>query len=320
MKRLMPSSLISFLQTTSHLNVLKADLFAITLPTGTTIYATEGQWDITLTPYNPSTGTGTPGWEGSTTTFKATQYGRWSRGAITSEAGFDCKANTMELTCVPQPGTAYPGMTVGLLNAALNGLFDAATVTVYTAYMPLGSYGNVSAGIETKFSGTITKLSDINRTRVVFECADPLYLLNMKVPTRLFKAGCPWSFADSNCTLNAANYTVAFTAKTGSTQSVLTPVTAFTQAAGYFTQGVVTCTAGANAGLSQTVKLHSSGNLTLMVPWLLPVTAGDTFSVIKGCDKTQTACAATKTASGTATNNLINYGGTDYVPPPTNAI
>ena len=80
----------------------------------------------------------------------------------------------MELTCVPQAGTAYPGMSVGILSAALNGLFDAATVTVYTAYMPLGSYGNVSAGIETKFSGTITKVSDINRTRVVFECAAPV--------------------------------------------------------------------------------------------------------------------------------------------------
>ena len=68
MKRLMPSGLISFLQNTSHRNVLKADLFAIALPTGTTIYATEGQFDITV----PSA---TGGWTGNTTTFEATQYG-----------------------------------------------------------------------------------------------------------------------------------------------------------------------------------------------------------------------------------------------------
>jgi uncharacterized phage protein (TIGR02218 family) len=227
----------------------------------------------------------------------------------------------MTLTCVPQPTTNYPNTTMGVLSAALQGLFDAATVTVCTAYMPLNNYGNVSAGIETKFVGTITKISDINRVHVEFECADPMYLLDMKVPTRLFQADCPWSFCDSNCTLSAANYTVAFTAKTGSTNWTLMPSVALTQAAGYFSQGVVTCTAGANAGLSQTVKLHdSSGYIELSYPFLLPVAAGDTFSVLMGCNKTMPACAMTKTAAGVTTNNLINFGGTPYTPVPTSAV
>ena len=38
------------------------------------------------------------------------------------------------------------------------------------------------------------------------------------------------------------------TAATGSTQYVLTPTSGFSQASGYFTQGVVTCTAGNNVG------------------------------------------------------------------------
>lgn len=319
MKRLMPSGLITFLQSAAGKNCLKADLFAITLPTGTVIYLTEGMLDITV----PS---GTGGWAGATTTFLATTYGRWKRGPITAEASFSCNANTMALTCVPQPGNVYPGLSIGILNAAFNGLFDAAQVNVYTAYFPAGEYGNIANGIETKFSGTITKTPVINRSVVEFECADPLYLLNMKVPTRLFKAGCPWSFADENCVgsgtavTGPSPYTVAFTADSSSTQMTLEPTSAFSQAAGYFTQGVAKCTAGANAGLSQTVKLHAAGVLTMMVPWLAPVASGDTFSVIKGCDKTQTACAATKTAAGTATNNLLNYGGTDYVPTPTSAV
>lgn len=308
----MPTSLITFLQ--SNTNVMRADLFAVTLPTGAVITTTDGQFDVTV----PS---GTAGWSGATTTFSASTYGRWNRGSITSEASFDCKANTMALTCVPQPSTTYPNTTIGVLSAALQGLFDAATVTVYTAYMPLGQYGNVSAGIEIKFVGTITKIADVNRVKVDFECADPLYLLNMKVPTRLFQADCPWSFCDSNCTLSAANYTVAFTARTGSTNWTLMPSTAFAQAAGYFTQGVVTCTAGANAGLSQTVKLHdSSGYLELGYPYLLPVAAGDTFSVLKGCSKTMSTCATTKTAAGTTTNNLLYFGGTPYTPVPTSAV
>jgi uncharacterized phage protein (TIGR02218 family) len=312
MKRLMPSSLTTFLQ--NNKNCLKSDLFSITLPTGNTLYACDGQFDITV----PS---GTGGWTGSSTTFKATTYGRWERGAITSEAGFECKSNTMTLTCVPLPSTVYPNTTMGILNAAMQGLFDAAQIKVMAAYFPLGNYGNVSNGIETKFAGTITKISDINRVHVEFECADPMYLLDMKVPTRLFQAGCPWSFCDSNCTLSAANYTVNFTANTGSTQWALTPVTAFTQAAGYFSQGVVTCTAGNNVGLSQTVKLHdASGYLELAYPYLMPVSAGDTFSVIMGCSKTMSACATTNTAAGVMTNNLINFGGTPYVPPASSAV
>lgn len=310
MKRLMPASLIAFLQTTR--NVVKADCFTITLPTGVTMYVTEGQWDITFP-------LGTPGWTGDITTFKSTQYGRWSRGSITSEAGTSLSAGTMALTCVPQQGTAYPGLSVGILNAALNHLFDAATVWVYTAYFALGAYGDVTVGIETKFQGTITRVPDISRNKVEFECADPFYLLNMKVPSRLLQAPCPWSFCDENCTLAVADYTVDFTADSGSTQTLLTPTSAFTQAAAYFSQGVVTCLTGANAGLSQTVKAHVGGNLVLMVPWLLPVTAGDTFAVIKGCDKTLTMCKATVKPGGSVVDNSINYGGVPFVPVPSTA-
>lgn len=313
MKRLMSTTLINWLA--ANKNCLKADLFAVTLPTGTVFYATEGQWKVTV----PS---GTLGWSGSTATFESTKYGRWSRGVITSEAGFDLKANSMDIICVPQPTTTYPGLTsTGLLAAAANGLFDAASLTVYTAYFAAGQYGTIPAGgIETKFQGTITSVKGISRVKVEFECGDPLYLANQKVPNRTFQPSCPWSFCDSNCTLSAANYTVAFTAASGSTQYVLIPTSAFSQAAGYFTQGVVTCTAGNNAGLSQSVKLHASGALVLMNPWMLPVSVGDTFSVIAGCDKTMTACAGRKQANGTAVNNLLNFGGTPFTPPATTSL
>jgi hypothetical protein len=711
MKRLMPPGLITFLQ--NNRNMMEADLFVITLPTGTTFYVTSGQWDITV----PE---GAGGWSGPTTTFLATQYGRWSRGTITSEATYNMSGNTMALTCVPQPATAYPGLAVGMLNAALNGLFDAATVTVYTAYFAMGNYGllaggvpspsptlvasgaaspsgefaspavvgplntlgatfiaiaannydtnpslmtltdtiggnpsgnvwtrattspsylgtavfvpfffycynphvgashvftlastgdanpnlcvtafsgmptsgapeggvegirseggnygpmaalstavqllspnnvgdlilsaagigniigrtvvidnsftisgdshpfnlagitgayatatqgvqfcsgnvtitgtntavismlttagmvsqqtcsgtvifngdatftidvpdstgftadmvvtfsgfsgvvagninstvakvlstaagsitfvsesifssntytgqsgtvsmiatvagftsgaatlngalncpvvlvsggNVTVtsgslsngnytgqtngtlgipvlpywswggtlsnesgagmvifpgnpggtgvgGIETKLYGRITKLADINRVHVEFEVSDPMFLLNMRVPRRLMQPNCPWSVTDLNCTLNAAGndingnaMTQPFTLASG-TQYVLFPATPFAQPEGYFTQGVVKCTSGANAGLAQSVKLHANGELTLMNPWLLPPNPGDTFSVLVGCDHTPTTCQV-------KFGNLINFGGTPFVPPPESAV
>jgi uncharacterized phage protein (TIGR02218 family) len=311
MKRLMPSTLITFLQ--ENPNCDKADLFFITLPNGQNIYATEGQFDITV----PAA---TPGWSGGTETFYATEFGRWNRGAITSEASFDLASNSMALTCVPQPGTAYPGLTLGILAAAFNGLFDAATFSVYTAYMPSGGYGNVSAGIETKFFGFIEKITDIDRTHVEFECQDPLFLLNQKVPSRIIQPGCPWSFCDQNCTLVAATYTVTFTASPSSTQSTLVASSAFTQAAGYFNQGVVTCTSGANVGLSQTVKLFDGTTLEMTLPWLMPVAAGDQYKVIKGCDKSASMCAATILPGGSSVNNLVHFGGEIAVPVPQNAV
>jgi uncharacterized phage protein (TIGR02218 family) len=321
MKRLMPASLISFLQNAANRNCLRADLISIVLPTGAVMNVTSGQWDITLTTYNASTGLGTPGWNNPNTTFYALQFGKWTRGPITSEASFSLTSNTMSLALVAAAGLVYPNMSIGMLNAVLNGLFDAATVSVYTAYMPVGGYGNVSAGIETKFLGDITKVVKVDRIHAEFECQDALYRCNMKVPTRLFQSNCMWGFCDSNCTLNPATYTQAFVAFTGSTQNLLIPASAFTQAAGWATQGVVTCTAGANKGLSVSVKLHDgSGHLVLMNPFLLPVTAGDTFSVIAGCDKQFSSCKTRKTAANASVDNSINFGGFPFIPPPTSVL
>lgn len=319
-KRLYPSSLKTYLASNQQNYV--ADLFQITLQTGAVINATSatsGQQDITVH-------AGTAGWanaDGSgiaTTTFAATTYGVWSRGVITSKAGFDLQAQTMDLTCVPFAGTTFPGLNIGLLNAALYNLFDAATVSVWTVYMPIGEYGNVSYGVDTQFFGSIKNFTSLDTTHVEFECGDPFYLLGLKIPTRKFQPGDPFTLGSVNnginlngTDINGHKITQAFTAGSGSTQYVLTPTVSFTQPAGYFTQGPCVCTNGANMGLSQTVKLHASGQLTMMNPWLLTPNVGDTFSVVAGYDGTATT-AEEKFGS------LATFGGTPFVPPQTDAI
>jgi uncharacterized phage protein (TIGR02218 family) len=294
-------------------DAIKADCFTVALPTGQTLYATDGQWDLTIPAGLSPTGAGL--------TFYAYQYGAWSRGAITSEAGFRCQSNSMRLTLVPKLGATYPGLGVSLLSAVFNHLFDGAQVWAYTAWMPLGQYGHVQV-VETKFQGRIAKTPQLDRLQVQFDVADPFFLLNQKVPSRLIQSNCFKSFADSNCGLNPANYTVTFTAKAGSTQTQLTPVTALTQPDGYFTQGVVRCLTGQNAGLSQTVKFYVGGVIAVTVPWFLPVAPGDAFSVIKGCDQTPATCAGTKYANGTAEPGdwRMRFGGMPYVPPPASGL
>jgi uncharacterized phage protein (TIGR02218 family) len=179
--------------------------------------------------------------------------------------------------------------------------------------MPLGHFGDVSAGVETKFVGQITNIQNISRKEVKFQAADYLYLLNVKVPSRLIQSNCPWAFADVNCGMDPATFTVNFTAASGSTAWQLVPVSAFSQPAGWFTQGVVKCLTGANNGLSQAVKLHASGNLQVVYPWIFPVTPGDTFSVIAGCDKSLTTCAQ-------KFNNAVRFGGMPFTPPSQNAL
>ena len=312
-RQIYPSTASAVAWWAANPNALKADCFAIALPTGQTLYATEGQFDLTIpAALSPV---------GAPMTFHAYQYGAWNRGKITSEASFRCQSNSMPLTLLPKMGAMYPGLALSVLNAAFNHLFDGAVVWVWCAYMPFGQYGTVQV-VETKFQGRIVRSPGIGRVKCEFEVADPFFLLNQKAPSRLFQSNCYKSFADANCGLNPANYTVTFTAKTGSTQTTLTPTNAFSQADGYFTQGVVTCLSGANVGLSQTVKSHVGGVITLMVPWLLPIAAGDTFSAIKGCDQTPTTCAGMKWANGEAEpgNWQIRFGGTPYCPPPTTGV
>ncbi len=303
MKRLIPTALLTFIQ--DNPTCIKADLFAIQLPTGSYLYATDGQWDITV-----------PTAFGGHATYKASEYGRWSRGTVTSEASFNLSPNSMTLTCEATSGILYPGTTVGMLAAANVGFFDAAQVTVYTAYMPLDAYGTISYGVETKFYGFIEKVNKLDRNKVEFECEDPLFILNERIPKRMIQSSCPWSFGDANCAVSGgiAAYTQTFTAGTGSNQYTLAPVTTFSQPDGYFTQGVITCTSGNNSGLSQTVKLHPTNNsLEMVSPWVLAVNVGDTFSVVAGCDKSAGTCAS-------KFNNTIHYGGCIAVPVPNQAM
>lgn len=314
MKRtILPSTATAVAWWANNPNALMADCFSISLPTGQTLYVTNGQFDLTIPAALSPTA--------QSVTFSAREYGQWSRGKITSAASFQPVSNLMSLTLIPQPGAQYPGLNMSVLNAAFNHLFDGATVSVWAAYMPFGEYGNVQV-VEPKFQGRIVKTPALSRIKVQFDVADPFFLLSAKVPARVLQSNCFKAFADSNCGLNPAHYTIQFTAKTGSTQTVLIPVSAFTQPDGYFSLGVVKCLTGENAGLTATVNSHANGTLTTVVPWLQPIQAGDTFSVIKGCDQTPATCAAMRWVDGTPEpdNWETRFGGQPYMPPPSSAV
>jgi uncharacterized phage protein (TIGR02218 family) len=80
---------------------------------------------------------------------------------------------------------------------------------------------------------------------------------------------------------------------------------------GWFTNGRLTWTSGANTGLEGHVKAHLPlGDEALIELWLappLPVSAGDTFEITAGCDKTGRTCAL-------KFENIENFRGFPHIP------
>ena len=75
-------------------------------------------------------------------------------------------------------------------------------------------------------------------------------------------------------------------------------------------QGSLVFTSGLNANLGATVKSVTAGtSLSLMYPLPSSPSVGDAFTVAFGCDHTRATCQA-------KFNNLANFRGFPFVPPP----
>lgn len=101
-------------------------------------------------------------------------------------------------------------------------------------------------------------------------------------------------------------FSVNGAAGAGSTSNTINTSVA---AAGHV-QGSLVWTSGANANLRSTVKSVNAGSaLNLMYPLPFAPATGDAFTVAFGCNHTQATCQGTF-------NNLANFRGFPYVPPP----
>ena len=85
-----------------------------------------------------------------------------------------------------------------------------------------------------------------------------------------------------------------------------------TNPTGYYNNGTIQCTSGANAGLPPTrIKQHINvGSTAVIVPQIqfpFTVAPGDVFTLVAGCDKQPGTCAW-------GFNNIANFGGFPTVP------
>ena len=192
---------------------------------------------------------------------------------------------------------------------ALNGGFDGATVSIDRCFMP--TYGDTSAGVVNIFFGNVSEVKP-SRSAVVLTVSSQLELLNLDMPRNLLMPGCIHNLFDAGCTLYQTSYQ-AYDSVSSATTGVINSM-GLNMPSGYFTNGTIMFTSGANTGVTTTVKQHTLANgintFTLTAPLNVAPGVGDNFAAFPGCDKTMATCANTF-------NNLANFRGWPFVPAPT---
>ncbi len=128
---------------------------------------------------------------------------------------------------------------------------------------------------------------------------------------RIYSRRCGADFGDTRCGKNAADFTATGTVAAAADMSRANVGGLAAFASGHFRYGILTFTSGVNDGVSADIESHvqADGAVTLVF-WLpLPArpAAGDTFSIIAGCDKSFDTCRS-KFA------NVANFRGFPHMP------
>lgn len=125
---------------------------------------------------------------------------------------------------------------------------------------------------------------------------------------RPYLPGCPAALGDSECTVNLAAHTVTGTLTAVDISGIVLSDPTRTESDNAFAYGLITMTSGDSNGYSMEVKSSDNGGtITLQQPLPFGVGAGDTYSLVKGCDKTLSTCKNTF-------NNVVNFRGFPHLP------
>lgn len=181
----------------------------------------------------------------------------------------------------------------------LAGLYDFAEIELF-----LANYADLSQGrllLRTGWLGQVT----LKQGQFVAEVRGLTQRLSQNVG-ELYSPTCRATLGDSKCGINLTGYTVTSTVSAVDGRSRFID-TARTQDSGYFANGTVQFTSGANQGLKMEVKQFAGGVFTLSLPMPYAIVAGDHYTAVAGCDKRFNSCIA-------RFNNAVNFRGEPHVP------
>ncbi len=190
------------------------------------------------------------------------------------------------------------------LIALRDGAFDGAGLIRYRVVLPAPG-GTVVGGV-ILIQGRISTVDNVGRTQATVTVASDLIILQYDMPRNLYSPTCVHTLYDSGCGVIRGTFAATGTAGADSTSNSINFSGALTQ----HQQGSLVFSSGANANVRATVKTVSAGSaLNLMYPLPFAPSTGDAFTVYAGCDHTQGTCQG-------RFNNLSNFRGFPYVPPP----
>lgn len=125
---------------------------------------------------------------------------------------------------------------------------------------------------------------------------------------RVFSPTCPWRLGDSLCAVNLVPHTHTGTVTSVGSDARLTfSASAQSQTAGYFNEGTITFTSGPNTGKTMDIRRWENLQFDLHRPLPYAVAIGNTFSAVRGDNKTFATCKTTF-------DNAANFGGFPYLP------
>lgn len=283
-------------QLINHLNSLRtgdarayiANLYEFTLRTGTVLSYTDTDVPVT--------------WNSRTYLANSVQLGGLK---FKSSAGLE--VDQQQITISARETDTVGG--IPFLQALRNGVFDGCGVTRELIFFP--NWGETPIGSVLLFKGRIGAVDKIGRTSAEVTVNSDLVLLDKEMPRRTYTPNCQHVLYDTGCGLNKYSFTENGAAEAGSTRAVI--VWVFGKEV--FSQGTIVFTSGANNGVTANVKQGysgSGGGLILSFPLLNTPVVGDTFTVYQGCAHTIESCRV-------QFNNIANFLGFPYIPPPVSA-
>jgi uncharacterized phage protein (TIGR02218 family) len=229
--------------------------------------------------------------------------------------GINCKPNS---GFTAKEAEAALGLTIG--NSEIEGALDDAEITA--ADLSAGVYDGAAIALYLVNWQTPTEFALLRTAYVArIEQADGVWRAELEGDAadftvkrgRLYRKGCDTQLGDTKCGVNLNVPVFSATGTIGAVRSAtefeVTGLGGFD--AGWFTDGVLQWTSGlensATARVSVHTKAGSQAVITLRDEPRLPVTAGVSFSIKAGCDKSFETCK-TKFANG------LNFRGFPHMP------
>ncbi len=283
-----PAAVIAALQSSRELSF--ADCFTLVLADGTVARTTNAQYPVSV----PQSGA-------PALVFAA---GDILIGGLKLKQTVGVDIDEQQIDIAFKPTSTIAGLPWPV--AVREGRFDGATFNRARVVMAAPGTAPIANALVTMFHGEVATVDNIGRLTCRMTVKSMLNKLAIDMPRDIWQPSCLNTLYDGLCTVsksaNAASGTVG-------ASPTLTFIPWSGSAEGVYDQGTVTFEGGANVGISRTVRQSTPAGLTLQRPLDYLPAAGDSFVVYKGCDKTTATCAG-------RFNNLANFRGFPFVPPP----